>query len=490
MKQKTVKAIALILVIALVITSFSFVFFMPSGLFGSTGAYVYGATDEEEQKHIDARLALLEIYIKYIQNNYKDKVDVDIMLDGAFKGAMEALGDPHSVYYTDVEDAESFSSAVENTFEGIGVQIQLNGAGKVEVVMPIAGSPAQKAGVATGDIITAVDGKSTEGLTLNEVSQMLRGPKGTKVKVTVVRSGKELNFDIVRDTINENCLEYTLTEENIGYIVMSGFDADASTEFIAAYEDLLTQGAVSFVLDLRNNGGGYIEEARIIADYLLEGCAISYYQIQDEIIETIMAADGRQASEEMVILVNENTASASEFLAAALQSQGSKVVGTVTFGKGIAQVMNTLMDGHQFKLSILYFLKPDKTLIQDIGIIPDYEVRYSAASEAQLADLQDEYSGFAPMTELIKPSKGMIGLNVYGAQQRLLMLGYDVEVSGFMDDKTVTAVRSFQGAEALYPYGVLDYTTMQHLDDAAYGYAHGITGEDLQYKKAIEILTK
>ncbi|NLY70962.1 MAG: peptidase S41, partial [Clostridiales bacterium] len=191
----------------------------------------------------------------------------------------------------------------------------------------------------------------------------------------------------------------------------------------------------------------------------------------------------------VVLLVNKGTASASEILAAALKESGvATLVGTKTFGKGVAQKIVYLNNGSSYKLSMYYFLTPNKNRIDKVGITPDYIVEnYKGIdTEALLA----QYSTFAKMNEKTKPKLGDVGLNVYGAQQRLSLLGYEVPISGTMDEKTTEAVKAFQKSQGLYEYGVLDYATMNALDQTAYEYSIGADIErDLQLDKAVELLT-
>ncbi len=483
MKQKYVKIVVYVIILTMVLTSFSFIAFMPAML-GSASATVYGESTEDEA--IDEELALLEKYIQFIYHNYTDELDYQQLIDGAFRGVVEALGDPYSEYYKNKSESSQFIDSVDGSFEGIGVTIQLID-GKCTVIQPLAGGPAEQAGIKSGDIITTVDGKTTEGLVLSNISDMLRGPQGTKVTVTVDRDGKILTFSVERDKVEQNCVSYEMIGEEIGYIEMTGFDSDANLEFKKARIALTNQGAESFILDLRDNPGGYVDMALDIADQILEEGYISHFESKGKLLKSYSATKTEFVLQPIVLLVNENTASASEILAAALHDNHAAVlVGTKTYGKGVAQQIAQLDGEKSVKLSIYYFLTPNKDRIQGVGITPDYVIPKGTENAAAEAS----YNGFAPMTENEKPAFGEIGLNVYGAQQRLALLGYDVKVSGSMDAETVAAVKAFQNQNGLYAYGVLDYTTMKALETAAYSYAHGIDSEDLQLQKAVELLTE
>lgn len=193
----------------------------------------------------------------------------------------------------------------------------------------------------------------------------------------------------------------------------------------------------------------------------------------------------------VIVLVNGGSASASEILAAALKDSGrAKLVGTQTYGKGVAQQIVSVAGESKMKLSTYYFLGPNKGSINKTGITPDYIVsNYETIDADKPSELYDKYKGFAPMIEKTKPKLGDTGLNVFGAQQRLSLLGYKLNITGVMDTDTVTAVKSLQKVKGLSPYGVLDYSTMGTLDKAALEYVSGVsTQKDLQLKKAVELL--
>lgn len=498
MNQKFVKGfarvIAFILVIIMVLSIFVTIPFAAEApnayeesALGASGASKSGASGASGDTLDNEDLQRLAAYMKYLKENFKDEVTYDFLVDGAFNGVTEALGDPFSVYYPAPEDEEEFTSAVEGRFEGIGVSITMGVDGKCVVDHPLSGSPAMEAGVKAGDVIVAIDGKSVEGWTLNEISSKLRGEKGTSVKVTVKRGDAKYDFDITRDTINEECLTYEIIEGDIGYIKMTGFDSDANYEFKIASLWLTNHGAESIILDLRGNPGGYVDHALNIAELILDRGYISHFSSKGVITKSYEAKAADKVYQPMVVLVNGDTASSSEILTAALKdNDAATIVGEKTYGKGIAQQIVTIGDGKSAKVSTFYFLTPEKKQIQGVGIEPDILVHNMTAGE--LMDAQRAYAGFAPMSEQRKPGLGETGLNVYGAQQRLALLGYDVPVNGTCDAVTFQAVKDFQKSAGLWAYGVLDYTTCSKLDEAAAGYARGEAATDYQLEKAIEIL--
>ena len=189
----------------------------------------------------------------------------------------------------------------------------------------------------------------------------------------------------------------------------------------------------------------------------------------------------------IVLLVNGGTASASEILTAALHDNGkATVVGTTTYGKGIAQRMAYIDDEKAVKLSVYYFLTPKKNTIHEVGITPDYIISNTTVTDSDTN--KAVYDAFAPMVESVKPAAGDTGLNVYGAQQRLALLGYDVKLTAAMDADTIAAIKLFQKQNGMYVYGILDFTTRDKLDEAARSYAAGAAATDLQLEKAMELL--
>jgi carboxyl-terminal processing protease len=476
MKQRTVRAIAIIIAIAMVLTSLAFVLFIPS---------VYGATAQDTAK-MEKRIKSLEEYLLFIEQNYKDQVSLDDLVNGAFAGALSSLNDPYSVYFEETEGAGQFQDQVNNNYEGVGVTIQKSG-NQCLVTDIHTGGPAAKAGIKSGDVLTFIDGKSLANKSLEDIAMLLRGPAGTAVKITVLRDGASYDITVTREKIQNQAVTYQLMGEDIGYIKISSFDSDSDQEFNQARIALVNQGAEKLILDLRGNGGGLINGAMRVADYFVEEGVLTHFYRQGKQVETHMATKGIVAPLPSVILVDHNSASATELLAAAVKDhKAAPLVGNATYGKGIAQMVGTLPYEGSFKLSIFYFLSPNKNDIHGKGVQPDYVVENFVARD--LVKAKASYEGFVPMKEQVKPSAGMTGLNVYGAQQRLQLLGYPIKLTAVMDPETVKAVTDFQRSIGLWPYGVLDYTTMIQLDTQSYNYSHGVVTQDHQLNKALEIL--
>ncbi len=470
MSKKYVKVVAIILIAAMVVTSVSLIAFA-------------GETDENSREYLDERISTLEQYIRFIQSNYASDVTYKDLLDAAYDGVSDAL-DPYSVYYPDEEEANAFVTTVSGEYTGIGISFKVSDKGAV-VASVTGGGPAAGAGMREADIITHVDGKDIRGLESAAVQALLLGEEGTTVNVTINRAGKNLNLSMVRKTISLASVNYVMLDNKIAYVQIADFDNDTEKEFADVKQKLLDDGAKSVILDLRDNPGGYLNSAIDIADQILPSGTITCLEKKGEVYKSYTADNKESLDLDMVVLTNGNTASASELLVAALKgNKAATVVGTTTFGKGVAQTLYKLKDGSAFKLSVFYFLTPDKKPIHKVGVVPDYAVDRAADSEAF-----EKYSAFAPMSEKVKPSYGSTGLNVYGLQQRLSLLGYDVNVTGTFDENTLAALKDFQSGHQLYPYGVADYTTMKAVDNAAYTYAISDGKGDVQFEKAVQLLS-
>jgi len=486
MRRKTVKTIAFIIIIALVVTSFSFIFFLPGISFG---AEIVAQTTAQDQKYLNEKVKELENFIKLIHENYKDEVDYKTLMNGAFEGAMYSLDDPYSVFFVDSAEGQAFIESSTGEYEGIGVGIGAVGDGRCEVTSVAKGGPADKAGIKIGDLIVKVDGQNVTGKAVSEISSMLKGKSGTVVKVTVKRGDNEQEFSLTRGVINTTSVLYEMLEDNIGYIEIMGFTKSGFTEFKNAKSELIKSGAKSLIIDVRDNPGGLIGAALDIADELIESGYLVHLMQKGKIIESTRAVDKKITKMPTVLLVNENSASASEILAGALKDNKAAVlVGTTTFGKGAAQYYDETKDGYPFKLSVYYFLTPNKDVIDAVGIKPDYVVRNGAGEFREEA--AKAYMLFAPFAEKVKPVSGNTGLTVFAAQQRLAMLGYKVSLTAVMDEATVSAVKQFQKENGLYAGGNLDFTTQGKIDEATLLYISGESDDDLQLAKAIELLKK
>lgn len=367
--KKAYKSIMLIIVVALVTFILTSVFLYNK--LGTTGKYassIPGISTELIKKIYSVRAIMDDKYISDI--NEED------LVNGAIKGYVEGLGDDYTEYFTK-EEMEEFKTETEGNYFGIGIYMYQNKEDNTVVILtPIEGSPAEKAGILPGDIIKKVDGVEYTGEDFEKISTYIKGKEGSTVKLEVEREGKILDFEIERRKIDLYPIKSEVLENNIGYINITSFDEDSGKEFKNAYNELNKKGIKSLIIDLRNNGGGIVDEALEIADYILEKNA------------TILITKDRDGNEEIekstkkpiikvpiVALVNENTASASEILTAALKENGkATVVGEKTYGKGVIQELITLSDGSGIKITTEEYYTPNRNKINEVGITPDKEV--------------------------------------------------------------------------------------------------------------------
>lgn len=292
-----------------------------------------------------------------------------------YKGIMESLDDPYSVYYTPEEYADLMDSST-GAYEGIGVSIQQNTKTKIlTVVRVFQGSAAEEAGMLPKDIIRAVDGRRLNGEEVSEVVTWIKGEPGTTVDVTVYRPSteEELTLTIERKTIENSTVSYHMKDNQIGYIEVTEFYEKTAEQFEKAVDDLQSQGMQSLIVDLRNNPGGYVDVVVEMCDYILKEGTIVYTKDRDgNIVNSYSATDDHELHVPMVVLVNGDSASASEIFSGCMQDYGiATLVGTTTFGKGIVQHVIPLSDGSAVKLTTQKYFTPDGNDIHGVGIEPD-----------------------------------------------------------------------------------------------------------------------
>ena len=311
---------------------------------------------------------------KKIEQIYIGEINEEKMIESALEGYVSGLGDEYTKYLTE-EEVSSLLEDVNGAYVGVGLYIAENSkTNEILVVGVIEDSPANKAGILVGDIIRKIDDKEYKGEQLTQASNQMKGIEGTKVKVTVERSGKELDFDIVREKIKFKCVKSEKLENNIGYIKISSFDGGCASDFKKAYNELSSQGIKSLIIDLRNNGGGLVDESLDIAEMIVpKGSKMLITKDKKEKEEESISKNSPIVNVPIVILVNEYTASASEILTAAIrENTDAKVVGTQTFGKGIIQGIYMLSDQKTgLKITMQEYFTPKHNKLHKIGITPD-----------------------------------------------------------------------------------------------------------------------
>ena len=323
-------------------------------------------------------------------------VDRNALIQGAIKGMIDALGDPYSAYLTSQEYRDSLQG-IGGQFEGIGAEIATQAADGTQgcatlgsdcrllIIAAIAGSPAEKAGLTTGDLILAADGTSLDGLTVDEARDRIRGPKGTVVTLSVLRGADEpFDLAITRDVVHEReVVSEALSGGTVGYLRLSGFSDDGAIELRDALTAHIKAGRTKLILDLRGNPGGYVTAARSVASQFIDSGVIFWEQdSKGGQVSTEATPDGVATSPDLniVALIDGGSASASEIVAGALQdTKRATLVGQTSFGKGTVQQWQELTgEGGAFKLTIARWLTPNKRWIHDVGLIPDVTVEVPA----------------------------------------------------------------------------------------------------------------
>lgn len=321
---------------------------------------------------------------KLIDEHYIFSVSADTIYDNTVKGYIAGLGDPYSEYFTPEEYAETMNDS-SGSYVGIGVAVQQDSdTGAIRALTVYSGSPADKAGMQSGDIITAVDGTDITSSDLDKVVTLIRGKAGSKVQVTVYRDGKYLDLTMQRAKVDKVTVTSKMLDETIGYIQLTEFDSVSADQLKDAVDQLRSQGMTSFVLDLRDDPGGLLTSVTDIADlFLPKGDGILYMMDKQKNRTDYKCKEAQYITEPVVVLVNGNTASAAEVLSGALRDNGrAQIVGTQTFGKGIVQTFFPLSDGSAVKLTTAHYFTPGGTDIHGVGIKPDTEISDDVTTDA------------------------------------------------------------------------------------------------------------
>lgn len=329
-----------------------------------------------EATTLDTRIQLIK---KYLDEFYLgDTSNEEELIESAVKGYVEGLGDEYTEYLTK-EEYEELMVDVNGDYVGIGIYMAQDRYENIVVLLPIKGSPAEEAGLKTGDSITKVNGEECTGMDLSVVASKVKGEEGTTVDLEIQRDGEIINKKIVRRKVEINRIEAKVLDENVGYIQILAFDDGCSDEFEVKLEELSNKGIESLIIDLRDNGGGIVNEAIDIAELFVPKDKTIMREIgkngKEE--QTIAKEDIKVSSDiNIVILANENTASASEIFIGALKDNNiAKVVGTKTYGKGVMQEVVPVSSGGALKVTIEEFHTPNGDVINKKGITPDLEVK-------------------------------------------------------------------------------------------------------------------
>jgi carboxyl-terminal processing protease len=374
-------------------------------LFGGNNVKIDGVADDETEsvsmEEFEDKIDVLE---DVIDAYYYEDYDETVLYETAYEGYVSGLGDPYTSYYT-ADEYKSLLEATSGSYEGIGVVISYAENNEdIIVVAPFEGSPGQEAGMLPGDIILQVEDLVVKGMTLEEVASNMKGEKGTSVTIKIYRESTLETFDIVveRDVIDMTTVSHEMLEGDIGYISISGFQEVTYEQFMEAYNELEDQGQKGMIIDLRDNPGGLVTVVDEIADELLPEGLIVYTEDKYGNRQSLYSDAKRSFDKPLVILVNENSASASEILSGAVKDHGvGTIVGTTTFGKGLVQSLVPLDDGSAVKVTISKYYTPAGNYIHGVGIEPDIYVEIPEEYQSQLYIEREEDTQFQKAVEVI-----------------------------------------------------------------------------------------
>lgn len=361
----------------------------------------YGAEPEVELKTIDDKVTFLKAMVLYIEDHYAGEVTEEELMEGAYKGVFRALDD-HSNYFTP-DEFDQFIRDSQGRFIGIGVTVSIK-ENKIIVEEVMEGAPSEKAGMKVNDVVRYIDQTDVSKMNLQEAIDLMLGELGTTVRIGVEREDHSgiIYFDIVRDKIEVNPVEYEILREKIGYIKLTTFNENASKNIDLALDELKEENISGIILDLRNNLGGILSEAVSIADQFIPKKPIVHVERKNEKRKVYFATQ-EKIDIPLVVLVNGLSASASEIVASAIQDTRSGIlIGTKTYGKGTVQESIETIDGGGIKLTIAEYLTSNKRKIDGIGIVPDIVIRNNLNEEK---DVQLEKAMEVLIREKIHSSK-------------------------------------------------------------------------------------
>lgn len=328
-----------------------------------------------EEKYVEK----MDLLMDYVDSVYIGEYTKEELLEASYKGLIAGLGDKYSAYFPPAE-FEVEKDSMKGSFYGIGVYVGINKDGYAVITEPLKGGPAYKAGLLEGDIILEADGKSMVGVDLNTAVSYVRGDKDTSVRLKIQREGEVFEIDIVRGEVSKETVTFAMLEGNIGYIKVAKFDEQVNKYFKNALDELQKQNAKGIIIDLRNNPGGYLGEACAMLECFVPKGELLVYQMDKNQKRTEQKSTTDDTVDTpIVILMNGNSASASEVFTGCLLDYNNQyvkltTVGENSFGKGIVQTQHSLADGSAIKLTSAKYYSPKGTNIHGKGFMPDIEV--------------------------------------------------------------------------------------------------------------------
>lgn len=329
---------------------------------------------------------------KILQQKYPKELNPQEMVYGAISGMVKSLGDPYTVFLSPQETKRFKEDYVSGQFEGVGMEIGIRKQ-QLQVISPLENTPAKRAGLRAGDKILKIGDQDTVDMTIEEAVSLIRGPKGTEIKLTIIRNGwqKPQEFTIVREVIQIPTLTWELKEGDIAYIKIYQFSQKTAGDFALAAQQIQKSPATRIILDLRDNPGGFLEVAKDIAGWFLERGEIVTIEKFAEGKETLYRAQGPSSLKKYptVVLINQGSASASEIVAGALRdNKGILLIGEKSFGKGSVQELEELGNGAALKFTVANWLTPRGNLISDKGLEPDMKIEMTEEDFEQNRDPQ------------------------------------------------------------------------------------------------------
>lgn len=363
------------------------------GVLIGQGAITFGRYSDRTGLPTDIDLSSVTEVYQALRQHYDGELSEEQIVDGLKHGLADSTGDPYTVFFTASESTD-FNSELQGTITGIGAQLEANADGYIVVVAPLAGSPAEAAGVRAKDVIVSVDDETTSGMTVYDAVGAIRGEKGTKVKLGIVRGGKEaLELTITRDTIQVPTADSEILDGNIGYLHVSQFSDDTTRLIMEAVDKFGQANVKKVILDLRDNPGGEVSTAVDLSSlWLNQGDLIVQQRRGKAVVDNDYATNiNSLKGMKTVVLINGGSASASEITALALRdSAGAYLIGEQSFGKGVVQQLIPFSDGSSLKVTVAKWYSPKGTNINETGIKPDKTVTPTEQDYADDKDVQLE----------------------------------------------------------------------------------------------------
>lgn len=316
-----------------------------------------------------------------LESFYFGGVDDETAKDKIYKAYLSSYGDKYTMYYT-ADEYKALKESTNGKFYGIGAVCQLSGEGGVLLVDVYDNGAGYQAGLRSGDRVVNVDGRDITDMELSSAVALIKGDKGTSVTLEVIRGTERLTFSAVRDAVEAKTVSYTLLDNNIGYLSISQFEEVTTKQFKAAVEDLQSQGMKGLVIDIRNNPGGLLDTVVGMLKYMLPDGLIVYTEDKQGNRKEYKGQDNDEFNLPLAVIVNGNSASASEIFAGAIQDYGKgTIIGTQTYGKGIVQTVKPLTDGSAIKFTIAKYFTPKGQDIHGKGVTPDMVVEYDTDAD-------------------------------------------------------------------------------------------------------------